>query len=111
MDVKQNLATLEKNIGQLGRETGDFMQAFRNFVGKVHDNGVLDTKTTELIIVALAIGRQCENCLQYHVRAALSAGASREEILAAVQCAILMGGGPALMEGQAVIDILDQLEQ
>ncbi|MFP4356278.1 MAG: carboxymuconolactone decarboxylase family protein [Phycisphaerae bacterium] len=109
MDVKENLAHIEKNIGRFAQQTGDFMQAFRGFVGKVHDNGALDEKTTELIVVALAVGRQCENCLQYHCRAALQAGASRAEILAAVQCAILMGGGPALMEGQAVIDILDQL--
>ena len=57
--------------------------------------GVLSTKTKELIALALGVHARCDGCIAFHVSAALRAGASRAEITEALGVAILMGGGPA----------------
>ncbi|HST11665.1 MAG TPA: carboxymuconolactone decarboxylase family protein, partial [Terriglobales bacterium] len=69
-------------------------------------NGILPLKTIELICIA--INAACTNLNQdgtrRHIRAALDAGATREEILAVLKMAALLGihscslGAPMLLE-------------
>jgi AhpD family alkylhydroperoxidase len=46
---------------------------------------MLDEKTKELIAVGATITANCQPCLEYHTAKAREAGASTEEILAAVE--------------------------
>jgi AhpD family alkylhydroperoxidase len=99
-------------MGQLAKESPEFMQSFRNMMNAVEKSGVLDLKTVELIMVGLAVGKQCDYCIQLHVELAHKAGATREEILAAAQLAVVMGGGPALMYVvNSVLDCLNDLAE
>jgi AhpD family alkylhydroperoxidase len=56
----------------------------------------LDTKTQELIKVALSAASQCEWCISFHVREALKNGASRQDVIEAARMAVLMVGSQAL---------------
>jgi AhpD family alkylhydroperoxidase len=110
MSTQDAISKTRKGMGQLAKDAPEFMQSFRSMVNAVESAGVLDAKTTELILVGLAVGKQCTYCIELHVELALKAGASREEILAAAQLAIVMGGGPALMYTvNSVLDCLDDL--
>jgi 4-carboxymuconolactone decarboxylase len=51
----------------------------------------LDARTAELVAVAAAAGAGAEKCLKVHIRAALHAGATRDEILDTLQIAGLIG--------------------
>lgn len=57
--------------------------------------GVLDTKTKELIALALAVSQQCDGCIASHARSAARAGATKEEVAEALGVTFLMNGGPA----------------
>ncbi len=110
MSTQDAISKTRKGMGQLAKDAPEFMQGFRSMVNAVESAGVLDAKTTELILIGLAVGKQCTYCIELHVELALKAGATREEILAAAQLAIVMGGGPALMYTvNSVLDCLDDL--
>jgi AhpD family alkylhydroperoxidase len=109
-NTQDAIAKTRKGMGQLAKDAPEFMQAFRSMVDAVEKSGVLDEKTTELILVGIAVSKQCAYCIHLHVDLALKAGASRQEILAAAQLAVVMGGGPALMYAvNTVVEALDDL--
>ncbi|MCD6300501.1 MAG: carboxymuconolactone decarboxylase family protein [Staphylothermus sp.] len=78
------------------------IKAFLDFLQTVREPDALDVKTKELIAVALAVAARCEWCIALHVKEALEAGASLEEIREAAWVAVLMGGGPCLAYMQLV---------
>jgi AhpD family alkylhydroperoxidase len=88
------------------------MKSFQNMMEAIEkeEGAALDKKTKELIAVALSIARDCEWCIACHVKFALEAGATEEEILEAAWVAVLMGGGPALMHAGLVLEALKDLK-
>ena len=62
-------------------------------------DGALDTKTKELIALAIAISAECDGCIAAHAHAAVEHGASLEEAAEAIGVTILMSGGPATIYG------------
>lgn len=83
-------------IAELKKELPQRMEAFENFWNVSEKKSALDTKTKQLINVALSLSAQCEWCIAYHVRSAFNKGATRQEILDAASMAVLMHGSPAL---------------
>lgn len=67
--------------------------AFQNFYELCRENGVLDKKTKELLMVALACVFRCPHCTEQHIKGALEAGASREEVTEALLIAAVEGAG------------------
>jgi AhpD family alkylhydroperoxidase len=63
----------------------------------VGNEGILSSRIRELIAVGIAVTSGCEGCITLHVKAALQAGASPQEIMEGIGVAILMGGGPAMV--------------
>jgi AhpD family alkylhydroperoxidase len=57
--------------------------------------GKLDRKTKELVALGISVALNCESCMEWHVKQALDAGATREEVREALDVSIEMGGGPA----------------
>ena len=71
-------------------------------------SGALDTKTKELIALAISITDGCDDCIAHHVHDAIGAGATRDEIVDALGVAILMGGGPGMIYASHAIEAVDQ---
>ena len=61
--------------------------------------GALDTKTKELIALAIAVSKECDGCIAAHAHAAVQRGASPQEAAEAIGVAFLMNGGPATVYG------------
>ena len=103
IDMQERFAELEKQIP-------DVTRALTRLHDEVTRPGALDTKTKELILVAIAVAIKCEYCLWNHVPMAAKLGATRQEILEATGAAILMSGGPGAAYGSVVVlKILDEL--
>lgn len=94
----------------LARESPEVMRGFNTLHRAAIAAGVLDTKTKELIALAIAVASHCEGCIGFHVKAALGAGATRQDILELLGVTILMGGGPALIYATHVLAALEQLQ-
>ncbi len=85
----------------------DFLAAFNKLGEAAMANRPLDARTNELIILAIAIARQCEGCLMAHTKAALEAGVTREDMVAMINLSVLMGGGPASAYGATALEMYD----
>ena len=70
--------------------------------------GALDTKTKELLALAIGVATHCDGCIAFHTQAALTAGATRAEILETLGVTVMMGGGPSLMYATHVMEALEQ---
>jgi len=106
--MREKLGEIMESLAYFRENTPEQMKAFHELLEATEKEGVLDKKTKELISVALAVIKQCVYCIAFHVKNALDAGATKEEILEAAWVAVLMGGGPALMYAQYVIKALEE---
>jgi AhpD family alkylhydroperoxidase len=64
---------------------------FQAFYKACLENGVLDRKTKELLMTAMASAFRCSPCTEEHIKGALEAGASKEEITEALLIAAVEG--------------------
>ena len=85
----------------------DVTKAFSAMAQAATAGGALDTKTKELIALAIGITARCDGCLAYHAKAAAKYGASREEILETIGVAVYMGGGPSMIYGAEALAAFD----
>lgn len=95
-DPRQMLNDFMSGLEGLGKTNENHVGAFMNLLGTTYEPGALDTKTKELMSVAIGAYNRCEYCIVFHVYKALEAGATREEILEAAMVAVAFGGGPSM---------------
>lgn len=93
---REYLNEFTQGLNDLAKTNRDNVKAFMNLLGVTYKPGALDTKTKELMSVAIAAYNRCEYCITYHVYKALEAGATREEIMEAAMVAVAFGGGPSM---------------
>ena len=84
------------------------MQGFSAIAQAALKANALDTKTKELIALAIAVAIRCDDCIAFHAKAAVLQGATREEVLEALGMAIYMGAGPSVMYASHAIEAFDQ---
>jgi AhpD family alkylhydroperoxidase len=102
------LQNAKRNTGSLTLAQPAVMEAFSGLHKAAVATGSLDTKTKELMALAISITARCDDCIAHHTHDALEAGATREEIAEAIGVAILMGGGPSMLYAAHAVEALDQ---
>jgi AhpD family alkylhydroperoxidase len=70
--------------------------AYAHFSNVAGQKTVLDTKTKELIRLAVASVFRCTHCTEHHVKDALAAGATKAEISEAILLSSLQAAGTQL---------------
>ncbi len=73
------------------------MKAFSGIAEAALAPKALEAKTKELLALGIAVAVRCDDCIAFHVKAAIQHGASRDEILETLGMAIYMGAGPSVM--------------
>lgn len=90
-------------LAPLGRDLRKAIPEVYAAFGELHrvamQPGALDTKTKELIALAIAVTRECDGCIASHARGAASAGATDQEVAEMIGVAILMNGGTGTVYG------------
>ena len=89
----------------------DIHDAFQALSQKVFADGALPGKTKQLIAVAVAHVTQCPYCIKGHTKAALRAGASREELMEAIWVAAEMRAGGAYAHSILAIEDMERVER
>jgi AhpD family alkylhydroperoxidase len=69
----------------------EFGKAFESFYKMCKEDGVLDKKTKELLMLALTSVFRSPSCTEEHLNRALEAGATKEEITEALLIAAAEG--------------------
>jgi AhpD family alkylhydroperoxidase len=96
-------------VGKLKDQVPDFMAAEFEVIGAAYKDGALSGKVKCLMAMVLALGIGCTNCILAQTEFSLKAGATKEEILEAIQVVISMRGTTGLAESLRVVKFLDEL--
>jgi len=110
IDNPKRYQQLQSLVVALGKEAGGTVGGFTRMHQASLAAGALDTKTKELMSLAVGIAVHCGDCITYHVHDAVAAGASRAEVVETLGIAVMMGGGPGLMYACQALEALDQFE-
>jgi len=115
--VKKLLAEMEKDRGYVSLAKNyvatidpDFMEAYNN----LYKNGLsagkaLPLKVREFVAIAVLASRQCDNGVYEHMKRALKHGATKQELLEAIETTIIPGGGPTFDSGiRALMRIVEE---
>lgn len=102
---------LNPAIGELRRSAPAAMTAFSEMGKAALAPGALDTKTKELMALAISVAVRCDPCVTYHSSAAVKQGASREEIAETMALALYMGAGPSAMYAAQTLEAFDQYSE
>lgn len=70
---------------------------FKRYMSVVNAAGAIESKNKKLISLALSVSHKCGTCIKLNTAAALTAGASEEEISEAVALGVAFGGASASM--------------
>ena len=93
---------------EIKKDYPKFVESFMGFFKATEGPGALDSKTKELISIALSVKAQCPYCIAFHVKNAVTHGATRAEIIESAMVAALMGGGPCVAYMKYVFDACDE---
>ena len=83
--------------------------AFLEMEKSAYADGALAKKHKELIAVGISVVINCESCMQWHIVEAAQAGATRDEVLEAIEVGIEMGGGPATVSARFALEVMESL--
>ncbi len=97
--------------GLLRQGSPDAMGAFGSLSRAATASNAIDTKTKELMALAIGIVVHCDGCVAFHTKMAHQHGATRQEILETVALAVYMGGGPAAVYGGDAVRAYDQFSE
>ena len=82
----------------------DFMEAYNNLYDRgMKDGKALPAKTRELIAIALLAYRGLEDVVCQHMKRAIRLGATKQELLEAVETTIVPGGAPTFSTGLSAL--------
>lgn len=77
----------------------EVMKGFADLHRATMTPGALDTKTKELMALAISVTSRCDGCIASHAHGAATAGATDAEVAETIGVAVLMAGGPATVYG------------
>lgn len=107
-DFVQTANDVMTRVGLLRQGAPDAMKAFASLSTAATAPNALDTKTKELMALAIGIAVHCDGCVAYHTKMAHHHGASRQELIETVALAVHMGGRPAAVYGGDAVRAYDQ---
>jgi AhpD family alkylhydroperoxidase len=99
---------LSANLRELRASAPEVMKAFGAIAQAATAPKALDAKTKELLALGISVAVRCDDCIAFHAKSAVDAGATREEVLETLGIAIYMGAGPSAMYASHALDAYTQ---
>lgn len=96
--------------GALMKVNPKLTTAFQGLNAAQNGAGALDTKTRELIALAVAVTTRCDSCIASHASAARAAGVTEAELSDALGTAIALNAGAAYVYSVRAMEAFGQFE-
>jgi AhpD family alkylhydroperoxidase len=110
--LKDILKNRKANRERLEKEAPDLYKGFDELIKHYYKLGALDRKQKELMAVTASVATRCIPCLANHSNNAISAGATRNEVLEAAAIGIEFGGGPSfVVVRDNLLGFLDEIKK
>jgi len=87
------------------------IQRFWNLDTQAYADGVLPSKTKELLGLTASMVLRCDDCIAYHVIRSREEGCSRAELFEAFNVALVVGGSIVIPHMRRAVALLDELEE
>ncbi|BBU59421.1 alkyl hydroperoxide reductase AhpD (plasmid) [Mameliella alba] len=110
-DYRAEGAEIDKRVGALFKAAPAPMKPYSQLVSAVSGDGALSGGVKELMALSISIAIRCEDCIVFHLRAALKHGATRDDVIETISVAIEMGGGPSVVYGGRALAALNALAE
>ena len=94
MSSRERLAELENNLNAMAGTVPEVMSAFMSFKEVVMQEKKLTLREKTLAALAMAVSKQCQDCIVTWVKAAIDAGLTLEEVTELCGVVMLLNGGP-----------------
>ncbi len=107
-DFRENRQVMNEKIMDLDHLG---IKRFFNLDHNTYQDGALPSKTKELLGLTASTVLRCNDCIDYHLEQAAETGSTKEEIIEALNVALVVGGSiviPHLRHAVATIGILEQ---
>jgi AhpD family alkylhydroperoxidase len=91
IDWPQVTKDVSAQLRSLRADAPEVMKAFSSLAQAATVSKALDVKTKELIALGIAVAVRCDDCIAFHVKAALERGATKDEVTETLGMAIYMG--------------------
>lgn len=109
VDATKKLSAAKARLGNFAKAAPALMQGFGAISRQATQAGRLSPAWKELMAVAIAVSKGCEDCILYHLDAARRHGAEEADLIEALEVAVEMGGGPAIMYSGKALDAFRKL--
>lgn len=108
-ETKIKLVEAQKRLGAFAKATPELFSGFSRVSKVATTAGSFSSAQKELIAVAVAVAKGCEDCILYHLDGAIKHGATEADLIEVLEVAVEMGGGPAVMYGAKALDAFRNL--
>jgi len=100
---RMNVRILEGEKANLG------IKRFFNLDSNAYREGALDRPTKELLGLVASMVLRCDDCILYHLINVVDEGLSEEEIVEAMNVALVVGGSIVIPHMRRAFESLDEL--
>ncbi|WP_420012144.1 carboxymuconolactone decarboxylase family protein [Tateyamaria sp.] len=109
MSSKDNLNAAKTRLGAFAKATPALFEGFSKISKTATEQGSFSSAQKELMATAIAVSQGCEDCILYHIESAKRHGAHETALVEALEVAVEMGGGPAVMYAGKALDAFRDL--
>lgn len=100
------------SLDALKKEKPEIVEAFLNMVKSIRENVVFDEKTGQLHVISILTALQAYDGVAVHTKAALLAGATRDEVVSSIACCLsTCGVGPTMKAMESAATVLNEFEK
>lgn len=109
MTAKEKLVSAKTRMAAFAKASPDLFEGFGKVSKAATRAGSFSAAQRELIATAIAVAKGCDDCILYHVEAARRHGADEAALIEALEVAVEMGGGPAVMYASKALEAFREL--
>ncbi len=110
--LKEILESKKINEKRLEKEAPDLYNGFMDMASHYYKEGALNIKYKQLMSVTAAVATKCVSCMVISANNAISAGATRDEVIEAAAIGIKFGGASAYtIVRNNLLNCLDEIEE
>ena len=93
----------------ISKENNINLNRFLNLDTSAYTDGVISTKNKELIGLACSTVLRCNDCIAYHIEQSHKAGCTKNEIIEALNIALVIGGSIVIPHLRYALEIVNEL--
>jgi len=86
------------------------IKRFFNLDTNTYKDGALNTKTKELLGLVASTVLRCNDCIDYHLEQCANSGSTKDEIIDALNVALVVGGSIVIPHLRHAVETIEMLE-